>query len=85
MSAKVVFFPRCRSVERSAASPAQFYELNYGPAASIIDDEFLGKAAAFQEIRDCLAAADLHQLPVREAERRIRYFVRAYLGIGYPG
>jgi hypothetical protein len=63
----------------SRLSPAQFYQLDYGAIACAVDSNFLDKAAAFQEIRNCLIAADEKQISALEAERRIRFFVKTYL------
>lgn len=59
--------------------PARHYRFAGDPAEAVGDELFLRKAAAFQEIRDCLVAADLREIGIEEAERRIRFFVRDYL------
>lgn len=79
MRDNVVLLRTRQPVERSPACPAQFYKFTGDPAEALLNEEFLEKAAAFQEIRDSLIAADRRELPVSEAERRILHFVRAYL------
>jgi hypothetical protein len=79
MDDNIAYLDTTRFSKRCFVSPAQYYQLNFELIASAINEKFLEKAAAFQEIRDCLTAADQHRLSVQETENRIRYFVRAYL------
>jgi hypothetical protein len=79
MRDNVVLLRTRQPVDRSPACPAQFYKFSGDPAEALLSEEFLEKAAAFQEIRDCLVAADRREVSVGEAERRILHFVRAYL------
>ena len=72
---------RRRHLRRSPTCPAQFYKFAAEPAHAFFSEPFLEKAAAFQEIRDCLTAADHNEITAREAERRIQFFVRAYLSL----
>ncbi len=81
MNNNVVALRSFRRAERLSVSPAQFYRFSGEPTDSLINEPFLEKAAAFQEIRDCLIAADDNKLSAYEAERRIQYFIRAYLGL----
>jgi hypothetical protein len=59
--------------------PAQFYKFTGDPTLALQSPAFMEKAAAFQEIRDCLIAADNDRLSIPEAERLVQYLVRAYL------
>lgn len=80
MPAKILKFPEL-SLPKPGICAAEHYTLG-GACFSLEDrDVFLNKAAAFQEIRDCLVAADKGQISSHDAERRVRFFVRAYL---YP-
>lgn len=83
MHGKIVDFPgKNRRLLVSTACAAEHYNLGALPSHFVVDDTFLDKAAAFQEIRDCLAAADRNQLAATEAERRINFLVREYLRLG---
>lgn len=62
--------------------PAQHYRFAGDAHAALADEAFMDKAAAFQEIRDCLVAADRREIRPAEAELRIRHLVRAYLATG---
>lgn len=70
---------------RPARSPARFYNFVGDPDQALNDDAFLDKAAAFQEIRATLVAADTAALPPHEAERKIGFLVRMYLGLQRGG
>lgn len=81
MDSKVMTLRVPKRTERLSVSPAQFYQFRGEPESPLMNDCFLEKAAAFQEIRDCLVAADNNQLSPHEAERRIQYYTRSYLGL----
>jgi hypothetical protein len=84
MRIKIVPLRAHQPTERAPVCPAQYYKFTGEPTA-ISSEPFLEKAAAFQEIRDCLTAADYQQISARQAERRISYFVRVYLNTGQVG
>jgi hypothetical protein len=75
----VTHFRKRRPAEQPKACPAQFYKFTGDPALALQSPAFMEKAAAFQEIRDCLIAADNDRLSIPEAERLVRYLVRTYL------
>lgn len=65
--------------ERPEDCPAQFYKFTGNPEIALKSERFMAKAAAFQEIRDCLIAVDHNELSPHEAERLISYLVQRYL------
>lgn len=69
----------------ASVSPALFYRFSGDPAVAVRDDQFMEKAAAFQEIRDCLVAADQNRLAAHEVELRIQFLVRTYLSASQLG
>lgn len=77
---KVVLLRTRRPLEEPPDCPAKFYKFTGDPKIAIKSETFMEKAAAFQEIRDSLVAADHNELRAYEAERIIHYLVRAYLG-----
>ncbi len=85
MQNNVVLLRTRRPLESPAACPAQFYNFTGNPISALRSEVFMEKAAAFQEIRDCLIAVDHNKLAAREAEHLIHYLVRTYLDLPYDG
>jgi hypothetical protein len=81
LQSNVVVLRTRRPLEQANDGPAQFYRFAGDPERALANDRFMDKAAAFQEIKDCLAAFDHNELSAYEAEGLIRYFVRSYLDI----
>ena len=79
MQDNVIHFRKRRLAEAPKVCPAQFYQFTGDPALALQSPAFMEKAAAFQEIRDCLIAADNDRLSIPEAERLVQFLVRTYL------
>jgi hypothetical protein len=81
VSAKVVSLQILARPERVGAAPAQVY--NFTGTDALLNQSFLEKTAASEEISDRLIAADHNDLTAAEIERRIQYFVQAYLSVNW--
>jgi hypothetical protein len=79
MQNNVILLRDLRPSDGQVVCPAQFYKFTGDPNMALGNNAFMEKAAAFQEIRDCLTNADHNRLSTNEAERVIRYLARAYL------
>jgi len=81
MPSNILHLPVRRRADAPVTCPAQFYTFTGDREQALLSASFLQKAAAFQEIRDCLVAVDHNRLSAQQAEKRIQYFTRKYLGI----
>ena len=79
MSAKVLFLQTLARPKHVA--PAQVY--NFTGTDALLNQSFLERTAASEEISDRLIAADHNDLTAAEIERRIQYFVQAYLSVNW--
>ena len=77
MSAKVVSLQILARPERVGAAPAQVY--NFTGTDALLNQSFLEKTAASEEMSD----GDHNDLTAAEIERRIQYFVQAYLSVNW--
>ena len=81
MSAKVVCLQTLARRKRVGAAPAQVDNLTGTDA--LLNETFLEKTAASEEISERLIAADHNDPTAAEIERRIQYFVQAYLSVNW--
>jgi hypothetical protein len=77
VSAKVVSLQILARPERVGAAPAQVY--NFTGTDALLNPSFLEKTAASEEMSDC----DHNDPTAAEIERRIQYFVQAYLSVNW--
>jgi hypothetical protein len=79
-TADVLPFPRNEpECQWRRADAARFFAFAGDREAVLGRDASLDKAAAFQELRDCLASADEGRISRTVAERRAQYLLHAYL------
>jgi hypothetical protein len=81
VSAKVVFLQTLARPKHVGPAAAQV--CNFTGTDALLDQSFLEKNAASEEISDCLVAADHNDPTAAEIERRIQYFVQAYLSVNW--
>jgi len=74
---RVIPFPKAKASRTPSA--AAHYAFVGDASAALRRDDFLWQAAIFQELRDCLAAAERGHLPRGEAVARAQDLVALYL------
>jgi hypothetical protein len=81
VSAKVVCLQTLARPKRVGAAPAQVY--NFTGTDALLNQSFLEKTAASEEMSDRLIAADHNDPTAAEIEQKIQYFVQAYLSVNW--
>jgi hypothetical protein len=79
MSSNVIALKRRPEI---TAGPARYYSFS-GPVN--LSDDFLDRAAIFQELRDCLSEAEGNPTRHKQALERITDLARRYLSTGQLG
>jgi len=78
MKNRILPFPNS-SRDREPVVVASYYDRLRGVKVTNLPATAIEKAAAFEELRDALAAADRAEISAWEAEKRVVYFARCYL------